>query len=346
MIPVEYIRSSSASTYKMCQLKYFLSYVLGYHEPSNKKADLGTVVHKVMEILAQIKLARQNKKRFINDEIIGKYSSSDKKLNIQEITDKVYSYYTNAFNHHTWTIADYKTAVKWINMALTEYDEQFNPLNQNIVEPEKRFSLKLEEDWAQNLILNGTIDLITKKDDNTYEIIDYKTGARKDWATGEIKTYEYLQNDFQLRFYHLAVSMLYPEIKDILITIYFIRDGGPFTLSFDRGDLPDTKNNIRHVYDSIRNLMRPEMQQRFHPNKWGSPCKFCHFAQATFDGTEVQPIINKGQGDCYFSKRGDFMTMCEQTNYILDYRDIETVMQFMTRGGHDLTKYKAPGEVQ
>ena len=45
----------------MCEQQYFLEYVLGYRSPSNKKADKGTIVHKVLEILAGIKLSQQNK---------------------------------------------------------------------------------------------------------------------------------------------------------------------------------------------------------------------------------------------------------------------------------------------
>ena len=49
---VTYIRSSSYNNYDFCQMQYFLTYVLGHRSDSNKKADMGTMVHKVMEILA------------------------------------------------------------------------------------------------------------------------------------------------------------------------------------------------------------------------------------------------------------------------------------------------------
>ena len=38
----------------MCEQQYFFDYVLGYKQPSNKKADKGTIVHKALEILEQI----------------------------------------------------------------------------------------------------------------------------------------------------------------------------------------------------------------------------------------------------------------------------------------------------
>ena len=52
---VTYIRSSSYNNYSFCQMQYFLTYVLGHRSDSGKKAEMGTIVHKVMEVLASLK---------------------------------------------------------------------------------------------------------------------------------------------------------------------------------------------------------------------------------------------------------------------------------------------------
>ena len=52
---VTYIRSSSYNNFEYCQMQYFMTYVLGHQTVSGKKAQLGTVVHKVMEDLAGCK---------------------------------------------------------------------------------------------------------------------------------------------------------------------------------------------------------------------------------------------------------------------------------------------------
>ena len=52
---VTYIRSSSYNNYDYCQLQYFITYVLGHQSDSGKKADMGTMAHKAMEILAGLK---------------------------------------------------------------------------------------------------------------------------------------------------------------------------------------------------------------------------------------------------------------------------------------------------
>ena len=68
---VTYIRSSSYNNYDYCQLQYFITYVLGHRSTSGKKAQLGTIVHKVMECLAVCKKrlqGRQTKTMKVTDD--------------------------------------------------------------------------------------------------------------------------------------------------------------------------------------------------------------------------------------------------------------------------------------
>ena len=51
---ITYVRSSSYNNYSYCQMQYFITYVLGHQAESGKKAILGTIVHKVLEILARL----------------------------------------------------------------------------------------------------------------------------------------------------------------------------------------------------------------------------------------------------------------------------------------------------
>ena len=60
---VTYVRSSSYNNYDFCQMQYFLTYVLGWQSDSGKKADMGTMAHKVMEILAGLKKFQQDNPR-------------------------------------------------------------------------------------------------------------------------------------------------------------------------------------------------------------------------------------------------------------------------------------------
>jgi len=72
---VTYIRSSSYNNYSYCQMQYFITYVLGHQPDSGKKAELGTIVHKVMETLARLKKHQQDNPKkttlLVTDDALG-----------------------------------------------------------------------------------------------------------------------------------------------------------------------------------------------------------------------------------------------------------------------------------
>ena len=65
-------------------MQYFMTYVLGHQSTSGKKAELGTMVHKVMEILAGLKKFQQDnpKKKYllVDDDAAGKIKIHKDKL--------------------------------------------------------------------------------------------------------------------------------------------------------------------------------------------------------------------------------------------------------------------------
>ena len=75
----------------MCPMQYFIEYNLGHRSPSNKKADKGTICHKVFEILAFIKLNQQQNNRYFEDDIIGPVDITN--YNLNTIIEQVYNFY-------------------------------------------------------------------------------------------------------------------------------------------------------------------------------------------------------------------------------------------------------------
>jgi len=345
---ITYLRSSSYGTHSFCEMQYFLEYVLGMRSPSNKKADKGTIVHKVLEILACIKLAEQNKESEIIDDVIGKVSVS--KYSLNTIVEKVYNYYIGKFTHHEWELKDYKDCHSWVNKALTSNNGMFDPRNRIILQPEQHFDIEIKREWAKfkynhqgeiiegNLAIKGTIDLITKADDNTIEIIDWKTGKRLDWATGEEKTHDKLQNDPQLKIYHYAVSQLYPDIDHVMVSINFINDGGPFTICYDKNDLLSTEEMLRKKFEAIKNTQIPKL------SKTWKCTKLCHFGKTTFENSNTLPIIEYRDGQT--TAKDKFMTKCEQIKHDIELKGINHVIDEYTSPGYTVGKYKAPGSVE
>ncbi len=330
----------------MCEQQFFIEYILGWRGPSGQKADKGTIVHKVLEILAFIKQGQQQNLTVIEDDVVG--SLDINKYNLTDISNTVYDYYSTANSHHKWTEKDRKDCHAWVQKTLDFNNGMFDPRNRHIICPEQRFDLVIKKPWAEysfdtpdgklqgHLALKGTIDLITQVDDKVFEIIDWKTGKRLDWATGQEKTQEKLENDPQLRIYHYAVSQLYPEVESIMVTINFINDGGPFSISFDRSDLLKTEQMLRAKFDKIRSVKRPQLHKSWMCSK------LCHFGKTTFENSDIHPIIEYRDGQV--TPKDKFMSKCEQIHHDIQLNGMDAVVKDYKHKNHTFGFYKAPGE--
>lgn len=330
----------------MCEQQFFIEYVLGWRGPSGHKADKGTIVHKVLEILAVIKQGQQNGELNINDDILGEISTTN--YNLNSIIELVYKYYSENNSHHKWAPKDYKDCHSWVYKAIEFNGGMFDPRNRHILCPEQHFDFVIDRPWAKynytlpdgsklegNLALKGTIDLITKVDDKTLEIIDWKTGKRLDWATGEEKTQEKLEKDPQLRIYHYAISQLYPDIEHIIFSIYFINDGGPFSVCFEKSHLSETEDMLRQKFDYIKSTKRPRL------NKSWMCSKLCHFGKTTFQNSSIEPSIE--YRDNQVCQKDNFMTKCEQIKHDTELYGLDTVVNLYKNPNHSFGTYKAPG---
>jgi ATP-dependent helicase/DNAse subunit B len=272
MIKVSYFRSSSLGNWEFCQQQYFLNYILGLPRTAGQKAEKGTIVHKILEGLAIVKLACQQTsgdKVFIKDDVFGAMTLDRKDLMSPETVDIftqiAYEYYVSK-STFPYVKLDLTHIKKWTNEALTYQNGLYDPRRRRIEHPEKSFNFMIKKPWAKfnydgnegYLGIKGTIDLITRIDDNTLEIIDWKTGQRKNWATGNKKEYEDLCKDDQLMLYYYAARHLFPG-QDIMFTIFFLRDGGPFSICFDEHHLKATEDLLKKKFNDIRNSKLPKM---------------------------------------------------------------------------------------
>lgn len=334
----------------MCEQQYFIEYVLGHRSPSNKKADKGTIVHKILEILAMMKFTEQKGQEIFQDDVVGFLSIKDNDMFdssfVYDLVKQVYDYYTSRLVHHSWENLDFKHCLKWVNEALTYNNRMFDPRLRNIIQPEQKFDLVINKPWAKYnyddnegyLAIKGTIDLITKISDDTLEIVDWKTGRRLDWATGEEKTLAKLQKDAQLRMYHYAVTILYPEINHIIVSIDFINDGGAFSVCFDKNDIYETEQMIRKKFETIKNCTKPKLSKSWKCSK------LCHFGKSTFENTDIPHEIEYRNG--MTTPNGKIMSKCEQIKHDTDLIGLQYVVDNYTISGHNINKYKDPGSVE
>lgn len=334
-----YIRSSSLANYSFCQQQYFINYVLGIPRDTNVKAAKGTVVHKVLECLALMKKYKQENPQaeilVINDEAVGEFScraedfTTNKEM-ITSLTDRAFGYYAE---RNKFSKADYNDISLWVWSVLGYKQGLFDPRKREILQAEQKFDITIEEDWAKyeyviggetksgNLAIKGTVDLLTKTDERVIEIIDWKTGQRLDWATGEEKTYEKLCTDQQLMLYYWAMKKMYPDY-DIILTIYFIRDGGPFSICFDEKHLKIVEDNLRNKFNEIRDNKYPML---ISPDQSNFKCtRICDYYKKNWPGTNTN--------------------ICRFINEEIQGIGIEAVQDKYTHELHNIDKYQAPGE--
>lgn len=339
---VTYIRSSSYNNYEYCQMQYFITYVLGHRSLSGKKAQLGTVVHKVLEVLASCTKELQEKpdgKRLsIKDDAIGKVNFTPAKLKtkkfIMDTLARSYEHYTSTCEaKHKYTGSDFKFCQVQTFNALDFNDGQFDPRNRKIVDTEPQFDIAIDEPWAKfkydvdgetfegQLAIKGTIDLVTEVEEGIIEVVDWKTGQRKNWATGEKKTYEKLLEDPQLLLYNYAISKLYPNYDQAIMTIFYTRDGGPFSMCFDESDRKKFLNMLKQRFEQIKHNEYPSPCSK---NRTSFKCtRLCDFHKKKWPNTNV--------------------SMCQYVDDHLHALGHDETVAKCTKKGHSVGYYEAPG---
>ena len=170
------------------------------------------------------------------------------------------------------------------------------------------------------------------------EIIDWKTGRRLDWATGQEKTQEKLENDPQLKIYYYAIKQLYPDIDHVIVTIYFINDGGPFSVCFENKDLYETESMLRQKFEHIKRCEVPRLSKSWKCSK------LCHFGKNSFQNTHL-PILDEYRPE-QLANIGQPMTMCEQVKHDIQLTGMKEVVDKYTMPGYTVGKYKAPGSTE
>lgn len=321
------VKKLSASSYKkwaFCEHAFFIENVLNYHYPAGKAASIGTITHAILESLAEIKLAQQRKLVEVDIDGVGTLKSFDP-IDVVSLSEQIYAHQTqNVLNTLKWEKADLTTVKRHVNKAITHNNGIFNPLNRTIIQTEQYIKIKIDEDWAilpsgGQLNITGFIDLVTKVDENTIEIIDWKTGSQlKDFLSGQELNYENIRNDIQLRMYHLAASKIYGEDKSYMLTMFFTNFGKVFTYNFSVEDIKYTKELIKKKFLEIHGCKIPRRSITWKCRK------FCDYAKNTRSDSPIQFIDNQ------ITAVGDKMCLCDQVYYEVNRRGLQWTVENMS----------------
>lgn len=330
---ITYFRSSSYNTFSICQQQYFLNYCLGIPQVTGQKAEMGTIVHKVMECLAKAKESVQNGQKTIDDEHFGSMTIPKDLFDqhfVEYLLQLSFEHYSDPNRTaHTYDHTHFQFCKKSVHKVLNE--EWFDPRKRDVIGVEPFFNIPIEEDWAHydydgvqgQLHIMGTIDLITRAKQNVGEVIDWKTGQCKDWATDTPKDFKKLCGDPQLRIYHLALAKLYPEIEHWAMSIHFINAGGAFTLSYGQDDIRKTLDMLRKRFTQIQKTTRPVLKSNTNKHWF---CKYvCDYGKC------VHPQDVEGRTICRFIKDE------------LVSKGMDAVVDKYTHGNFDVNFYQNPG---
>jgi hypothetical protein len=299
--------------------------VLGLEDKPGKAARKGTCVHKALELLARRKLAEQNGDGGFYEPEVGREFARGQP-SPEEAIDVAYGHYAEP----PWTAADRRDCEAWMREALGWGGGEFSPLKREIVAPERYFDITVPHRWAAysydvpgvgllrgQLAVRGTMDLVTRVAPGVLEYIDWKTGRRLDWATGKEKTIASLRDDPQFLLYYYALRKLYPG-EEVIFTVFYTKDGGPFTVCFGEEDLPRAEAMIRSQFEKIRGDSRP----RLIAPSWKCE-RLCRFFRDDYQGS--------GQSTCEHFRREVVSLGVDRVT--AKYADLKKAMAYGDGGG-------------
>jgi len=135
---------------------------------------------------------------------------------------------------------------------LTRFYKKHPAWNFTTLGLETRFEAPLQDpETGETHTLSGIIDRVDKIDDNTYEIIDYKTARR-------MPAQDHADKNLQLAIYHLGVLSRWPHLagKKIKLTLQYLQHGEHLTTARTAEELKATKQKILATIREIQDRQK------------------------------------------------------------------------------------------
>ena len=201
---------SAIDTYRQCPQRYEFQEIQRLRAPKSREAIFGTLVHQTLKFMFE-----KNPLYPTLDEVVGYFREKWPERETFLAESKADP------SKRPWTDFEEKTYQEEGIRMLKKFYEKNAPWNYLVVDLESRFEVTLADEKTGEIhILAGIIDRIDKLPDDSYEIIDYKTGKR-------MPSQEALNRDLQLSLYSLGLQKRWPHLsgEDIKLSLYFLKHG-------------------------------------------------------------------------------------------------------------------------
>lgn len=242
------ISYSSLETYKNCPLKYKYQEIDKIKSPKSAEGIFGSAVHSALKFMFQ-----RNPLYPTLDEVIDFFREkweSRKALISPPLEDEQNIMLNEGIN------------------IIKNFYKHNQPWNFNVVGLEAPFEVAIKDGSEENVdVLSGRIDRIDKNDDG-YEIIDYKT-SRKMPAQKD------LENDLQMSIYNIALLNQWPNLqnKEVRLSFYFLKHGEKASFTRTAQQLKETEKLIAQKIAEIKE----KAQTSDFPATPSGLCDYCGY---------------------------------------------------------------------
>lgn len=329
MIPIYNVSPSSLGTFSSCEMKWFLSYILKYKEPTGKAAAIGKCCHAILESVAQSMLLRQESRKWCKNSTYGR---SYQKYDLDVLIGSGINIMIKENPHIVFTKADLDSVHD--NIEIAKNHKLFPENHKKIIATESFFNEALDLSWAKYsridngqviekpLRIVGVIDLVYIDHDDELNYVDYKFGKPYDWNQRKDKNYQNLQEDVQLCLYYWYVKNRYSPDHDIKTNIWYVQHDKHYLLYFDEENVNHAMKIVEDMFMRVNGMTRPQCTYTWQ-------CKaFCPYSKNKFgDFSQNHLDVDTIHHDGRFDAIDDKLSMCDAMNMFFDKRNLESILE-------------------
>lgn len=264
----DYLSASRLTTYIDCDFRFFLQYHINIDELNEPKiaSEKGSAVHQSLEDHVNGKDYEESLRNYYEASKL--WALDNRKTGFTHPIEKNCNSCQWAIHNGGETICSiagrdvasfdgcpkphFEDDLKLVKATINRVD---GPLSKKIIGAETPFDMEIE-----GVRVVGYIDLIIEENEQTLEVVDYKSGSYT-------KNYEDAFKDLQMRIYSIVAKRLFPQYNNVLMTLDYLRKQ-PITVCFSKEDDEKTAAYLKKAYDEIRANTNPQQVKSFRCNSW------------------------------------------------------------------------------